>query len=114
MFRLFLAFLLIAAGSPLCDSRLQSIEGRIESSSMQVTKNGQPIQLDLQDMQVTMPFADSTWRKAEIILLHEPKTGLFWWTYQGLDPSQSSEGIAAFQSTSIICVTEEKIIVFKF
>ena len=114
MFRLFLAFLFIAASSPLCDSRPQSLEGRIQSSSMQVKKNGQPVQLDLQDMQVTMPFADGTSGKAEIILLHEPRSGLFWWTYQALDPTQSSEGVAAFQSTSVICVTEEKIVVFKF
>src|SRR6185503_753867 len=113
MFRLFLAFLFIAASSPLCDSRPQSLEGRIQSSSMQVKKNGQPVQLDLQDMQVTMPFADGTSGKAEIILLHEPRSGLFWWTYQALDPTQSSEGVAAFQSTSVICVTEEKIVVFK-
>lgn len=114
MFRLFLAFLLIAACSLLCDSRPQCIEGRIQSSSMQVMKNGQPVQLDLQDIHVTKLASESKSGKAEVILLHEPRSGLFWWTYQMLDPTQSSEGIAAFQSTFIICITEAKIVVFNF
>src|SRR6185295_7702161 len=113
MFRLLLAFLVIV-NSPICDPRPQSIEGRIRSSSMQVMKNDQPVQLDLQEMQVTIPFADSKSGKAEIVILHEPRSGLFWWGYQTLDASQSGEGSATFQSPSIVCVTEEKIVVFKF
>lgn len=114
MIRLLLALFFITYSSPSCESRPQSIEGKIQSRSIQVMKQGQPVQVDLQAVQVTMPLADDKSGKAEIILLHEPKTGLFWWTYQALDPNQSSEGIAAFQSTSSICVTEEKIVVFKF
>jgi hypothetical protein len=70
----------------LCGTELQTVEGSLHSKSIQVTKDGQRVQAELQNVQLTIPFPNGKIGQADIVMLHEPQSGLFWWRYQAIEP----------------------------
>lgn len=114
MSQLLLALLIMTNNLACTHDRHQTAEATIQSKSVQVQKDGQPVQVSLQAVRVTMPLAESKSRQADILMIYEPQNQLFWWQYQALEPGQSGLEIEDFLSRAVIHMTGSKIVVFTF
>ena len=115
MIRLLLFASVFTTSILLCGSELQTVEGALQSKSIQVTKDGQRVQAELQNVQLTIPFPNGKIGQADIVMLHEPQSGLFWWRYQAIEPGHfASTWAEDFLSSYKVYITEDKIVVFTF
>ncbi len=115
MIRLLLFASVFTTSILLCGTELQTVEGALQSKSIQVTKDGQRVQAELQNVQLTIPFPNGKIGQADIVMLHEPQSGLFWWRYQAIEPGHfASTWAEDFLSSYKVYITEDKIVVFTF
>ena len=108
-------FAIIAASSLMMaqPSQVHVVDGSVGGQTLQVNKNGQPVQLQLRQMQVMVPTGRAEMQRGDVIMLYEPGSGEFWWRYQN-SLSDASEGIAdRFLEGFVLSLTDDRIVGFK-
>jgi hypothetical protein len=94
---------------------VQIVDGTMQSKRTQVLEDGQPVQVDLRKMRVTIKFPSGKTRQADITMLHEPRHGLFWWDYYEVpEQDQPSTDVAELTVKSKFYIIENKIVAFTF
>jgi hypothetical protein len=76
-----------------------------------VLKQGQRIEIPAVEMQVAI---GSDANLADILLLHDPQTGLFLWRYQESDPDNPGSILERFEKESVLVAKEDKLVEFLF
>ena len=111
-----LLFVIIAASNLMMEqsSQVQMVDGSVSSQTVQVKRDGQPVQLQLRQMQVMVPMGHAEMQRGDVIMLNESGSGKFWWRYQN-SLSEASEGIAdRFLESFVLSLTNDRIVGFKF
>jgi hypothetical protein len=114
MLRLLLTFLAMAGGAS-CASEVLTVEGAIQSKTVQVTRDGQPAQVNLQVQRMTLQLPSGKTGQGDLLMLYDPQTQLFWWHYSeaaesGQTPAKVSDPLANYT----VYITGAKIVVFTF
>lgn len=96
-------------------SEIQIVSGTIEFERAQVLADGGPVDVELRTLRVTIPFPSDENRQADIVMLYEPTSQLFWWSYYPVsEPDRSPRRLDEMLSGSKFFVTATKIISFHF
>lgn len=93
---------------------VEIVEGSKETRTISANKNGQLVELDVRGITLNFIFSSDRWHKGNMVLLHDPKTGLFGWHISINSLTSSAEGEIEFLLRNIyIYITPEKMVWFK-
>jgi hypothetical protein len=92
---------------------IKIVEGSEETTTISANKNGQPVDIDVQGVTLNFGFPSGQWQKGNMVLLHDPETGLFGW-YILIKSFTSARGLMNFLLGDIyVYITPEKMVWFE-
>jgi hypothetical protein len=106
--------LFLALVSSVLAAQAATVRIRDRSASprtARVLKQGQPIHIPAMEMQVAIGSDASL---AEILMVHDPQTGLFLWRYQEHDPDIPGGILERFEKDAAVVAKEDKLVEFQF
>jgi hypothetical protein len=114
MSRFLLAFLLLTNLASV-KSGVQIMDGTVQSKSVQLLIDGKPVQVELRKARVAIRFPSGNTGQADVTMLYEPQSRLFWWDYYQVPRlDQPSTDIAELLAKSRFFVTQDSIDRFAF
>jgi len=87
---------------------VESIQGTTQPT--QVVKDGRPVEVELRAARLSIAFPSGKVGYADVRMLYEPRTKLFWWTYQTIEPN--GPVLRASLDDFAVYLTDSKIVAF--
>jgi len=94
-------------------SKVEVSKGTVQASHVSVMKDGKPVNVDVRQEEVSIGLPNGSTSTADVILLREPKSGLFWWRFQGLSPGQHLTKPALY-GDYVVYISAGKVFGFTF
>jgi len=108
-----LALLMILASVRAEAAQVRIVEGSTRSQIAAVPKDGQRPLVELREVQVSLSdTARSGSERLDILMLREPRSGLFWWRYQTSESGRPGGIIERFLRDSITHLTDDRVVYF--
>src|SRR5579872_3475822 len=92
------------------------VDGSARSKMVRLVKHGQRVLISAEEIQVDLgpsPDPDAA-VTADILMLHDPQTGLFFWRYQDSDPEHPGSIIERFETDSALYAKDDKLVEFLY
>lgn len=100
--------LLVTMGSPSVEIRiLNSVQSKAQSP--QVVRRGQPVEIELRALRLSIVLPSGKIGYADVTMLSEPKTKLFWWFYQTVEQPDDKGILQSPLDDFIIYVADDKV-----
>jgi hypothetical protein len=90
------------------------VKETVRKTSVTVLKDGTPTRVDVRHETALLTFPNNESRQVDLILLHDPRGGAFWWRYQTLEPGQSRSRIADPLDDYAVYITRDSVHGFRF
>jgi len=97
-----------------CLFSMQIVERIPRSTSITVPRVGGYAQANLRELGLTITYPSGKTARAEILMLHDPETGLFWWRYLGVEPGGGSHLVQRPIPDSVLYITDDKVVGFSY
>lgn len=110
MISIFCAALLLNAMElhPVQVQIVESIQATTQPTH--VVKDGRPVQVELRAARLSIAFPSGKMGQADIRMLYEPRTKLFWWTYRTVEPNGPE--LRASLDDFAVYVTDGRVVAF--
>jgi hypothetical protein len=101
--------LLVTMGSPGVEIRiLNSVQSKAQSP--QVVRRGQAVEIELRALRLSIVLPSGKVGYADVTMLSEPKTKLFWWFYQTVEQPDDKGILQSPLDDFIIGVADDKVL----
>jgi hypothetical protein len=101
-------------GTASLSSRVKVMQIVVESKAVQIMKDGRNVPAVFRELRLEIPFPSGKTGPLEILMLHEPGSGSFWWQYQSVVPGQASHQLSDFTGRSVVYITGNRVVTFSF
>jgi hypothetical protein len=99
---------LVTLASPGVEIRiLDSVQSK--AHSRHVVRNGQAVEIDLRALRLSIVLPSGKVGYADVAMLSEPKTKLFWWFYQTVEQPDDKGILQSPLDALMICVADDKV-----
>ena len=106
-------FFSIALGSWMAQAaNVHIIDGSTHAKTVRVLKGGQRVDIPATELQLDIGAAGGGSAKADILLVHDPVTGLFLWRYQDTDAEKPGGIAERFRENSAVVVKDDRMVEF--
>jgi hypothetical protein len=90
------------------------VKETVRKTSVTVLKDGTPTRVDVRHETALLTFPNNESRQVDLILLHDPRGGAFWWRYQNLEPGRLRSTPADPLDELVVYVTGDRVQSFQF
>lgn len=84
------------------------------TKKMQALKDGQRIDVDMRTARIALTLPNGKELNAYVLMLREPQTGAYWWTYQGISANAPGDGTDAPPLDYLVYFTGDRAVGFTF
>lgn len=93
-------------------SNTQTIESIVQSETKQINMGVKNVQVTLQQTRIKIQHSSSRTDTADLFLIYEPQSRLFWWQYQMIYPNSPTSTIEGSLSDLALYINGGKIVAF--
>lgn len=97
-----------------CVVAMQIVERTSRSTSLKVRKGGGYTRANFRQLGLTITDPSGKTVPAEVVMLHDPETGLFWWCYRIVESGADPHSVQGVVQDSILYITDDKIVGFLY
>jgi hypothetical protein len=90
------------------------VPGTIEMKQVPILKDGHRARAVVRKMEISVVSSDGKTMRADVIMVYEPISRLFWWQYQALESEEPRTDIAKSLSDYVVYIAKDKIYGFSF
>src|SRR4051812_15749986 len=112
MTRILIAMLMIL-NPPYQQPVITVVPGSSRTQGATITRDGKSVNVVVTREKISIDFPNGKSRQADIIMMREPSTGLFWWRYQGISPGEIRKNNGPFDDF-VVYVAGDSVFGFTF
>jgi hypothetical protein len=110
-----LVFLALIATPPFREpTTVKVLSQAVRTKQMQALKDGQPVSVEMQTVRISVGLPNGKQTEAYVLMLREPKSGLYWWTYQGVAANASGGASPEPSLDYVVYFSDTKAVGFSF
>lgn len=110
---IFILLLLVAVGPMTKGFQTEIVQGSIQSKQLIIRRDRTDVQIERRSFQAKIDLGNGQTGKANILIVYESKSGLFWWRYILGEPGEVGS-FDHFVAHSVFSITDNKIVCFNF
>ncbi len=113
MFYRLLAMLIIMAGVSQA-AQVRVVDDSARTSTLAAVTSGGKSEVQVREMRASMTASGAAPKLFDVLVLYDPQSGLFWWSYRATSDQDSTNTTDDFSAASKVFIGDGAIVVFSF